>query len=110
VGLVLDALGYRQFQDWPGERSWRPGTTYLVVEQSPDLTADRQDRCRPGLNHLAFHVGGGSAVDQFVNEAASHGWFLMYPADHPYAGGSDIHAAYLSNKDGYEVELVATDT
>ena len=109
-GWLLDALGYRQFQDWPGGRSWRHGTTYIVVEQSPDLTADRHDRCRPGLNHLAFHVMGRSTVDQLVNEAANHGWFLMYPADHPYAGGSDNYAAYLSNEDGYEVELVATDT
>ncbi|MEO3876686.1 VOC family protein [Nonomuraea sp. B12E4] len=53
---LLEALGYTLFQDWSDGRSWRLGATYLVLEQSPALSADRHDRCRPGLNHLAFHV------------------------------------------------------
>ena len=108
-GWLLDALGYEQFQDWPGGRSWRQGATHIVAEQSADLTADRYDRCRPGLNHLAFHVIGRCVVDRLTIEAADHGWSLMYPSVHPYAGGPDNYAAYLSNGDGYEVELVATD-
>jgi len=108
-GWLLTALGYQQFQDWPGGRSWRHTGTYVVIEQSPDLTAARHDRCRPGLNHLAFHVIGRSTVDQLVNDASAHGWSLMYPDTHPYAGGRDNYAAYLTNSDGYEIELVATD-
>jgi len=55
-GWLLGELGYELFQDWPGGRSWRLGPTYIVLEQSPARTASRHDRCRPGLNHLAFHV------------------------------------------------------
>ena len=44
-------VGYEPYQDWEHGRSWRLGPTYLVVEQSPALTADRHDRLRPGLNH-----------------------------------------------------------
>lgn len=107
-GWLLTALGYRQFQDWPGGRSWIRSGTYIIVEQSADLVTSQHDRCRPGLNHLAFHVVGRSVVDQLTDDAAGHGWSLLYPAAHPHAGGPDHYAAYPSNVDGYEVELVAT--
>lgn len=65
-GWLLGALGYTPFQDWEHGRSWRLGATYLVVERSPALTADRHERCRPGLNHLAFHVASRDAVEALV--------------------------------------------
>lgn len=66
LGWLLEELGYQQFQDWAAGRSWRFGPTYLVVEQSPALTADRHDRCRPGLNHLAFHVKDAATVERLA--------------------------------------------
>ncbi len=106
-GWLLTALGYRMFQDWPGGRSWRAGHSYIVVEQSPARTASRHDRCRPGLNHLAFHVETRELVDELTREAQLHGWKLMFDDQHPFAGGPQHYAAYLENSDGYEVELVA---
>jgi catechol 2,3-dioxygenase-like lactoylglutathione lyase family enzyme len=106
-GWLLTALGYRMFQDWPGGRSWQSGHAYIVVEQSPARTASRHDRCRPGLNHLAFHVSSRDMVDQLAAEALLHGWRLMFADQHPFAGGPQHYAAYLENSDGYEVELVA---
>ncbi|MFC0548560.1 VOC family protein [Kutzneria chonburiensis] len=104
-GWLLGELGYQQFQDWPAGRSWRLGETYLVVEQSPALTAPDHDRRRPGLNHLAFHAG--SRVDELAAAAPKHGWTLLFPDRHPYAGGPDHYAAYLADEDGFEVELVS---
>ena len=106
-GWLLTALGYRMFQDWPGGRSWRAGDAYIVVEQSPARTASRHDRCRPGLNHLAFHVETRELLDELTREAQLHGWKLMFADQHPFAGGPQHYAAYLENSDGYEVELVA---
>ncbi|MGW0522964.1 VOC family protein [Crossiella sp. NPDC003009] len=106
-GWLLEALGYREFQRWDGGRSWRLGSTYVVLEQSPALTADRHDRCRPGLNHLAFHVEDAAAVDRLTAEAGRHGWTLLFPERHPHAGGARTYAAYWENEDGFEVELVA---
>jgi catechol 2,3-dioxygenase-like lactoylglutathione lyase family enzyme len=106
-GWLLTALGYRMFQDWPGGRSWQSGHAYIVVEQSPARTASRHDRCRPGLNHLAFHVRSRQQVDELTGEALLHGWRLMFSDVHPYAGGPQHYAAYLENADGFEVELVA---
>ncbi|MFI5775233.1 VOC family protein [Streptomyces sp. NPDC051658] len=107
LGWLLETLGYLRFQSRDGGCSWRLGTTYLVLEQSPALTADQHDRCRPGLNHLAFHVEDDTAVEQLVTDAARHGWRLMFPDRHPHAGGDQHYAAYLENDDGFEIELVA---
>ncbi len=106
-GWLLGELGYTVFQDWPDGRSWRLGDTYIVVEQSPDLAAGAHERCRPGLNHLAFHIDGKDRLDALVAGAPEAGWTLLFPDRHPHAGGPDHYAAYLSNTDGYEVELVA---
>ncbi len=107
-GWLLGQLGYAPFQDWPEGRSWRLGGTYLVIEQSPALTASDHDRLRPGLNHLAFHAGPPGHVDALAAEAPAHGWTLLFPDRHPHAGGPGHYAAYLANTDAFEVELVAT--
>jgi catechol 2,3-dioxygenase-like lactoylglutathione lyase family enzyme len=108
-GWLLTSLGYEQFQDWDAGRSWNLGGTYLVVEQSPAMTAGEHDRLRPGLNHLAFHAGPREQVDKLTAEAPGHGWTLLFPDRHPHAGGPGHYAAYLASTDGYEVELVAAD-
>jgi catechol 2,3-dioxygenase-like lactoylglutathione lyase family enzyme len=108
-GWLLGALGYQPFQDWPDGRSWRLGATYLVVERSPAMTADGHDRLRPGLNHLAFHAGSRDEVDALAEAAPRHGWTLLFPDRHPYAGGPEHYAAYLASTDAFEVELVAAD-
>ncbi|HWG01258.1 MAG TPA: VOC family protein [Trebonia sp.] len=106
-GWLLGRLGYEQFQDWPAGRSWRLGDTYLVVEQSPAMSAAGHDRMRPGLNHIAFDAGSRADVDALAEEAPRRGWTLLFPAKHPFAGGPDHYAAYLASADGFEVELVA---
>ena len=106
-GWLLSALGYEPFQDWPGGRSWRNGPTYIVLEQSPARTATRHDRCRPGLNHLAFHIDSRAMTDELSVDAGQHGWRMLFADQYPYAGGTGHYAAYLENIDGFEVELVA---
>jgi catechol 2,3-dioxygenase-like lactoylglutathione lyase family enzyme len=107
IGWLLETLGYEVLQDWDVGRSWQLGDTYIVVEQSPALTADRHDRSRPGLNHLAFHSGSTAETDQLVADALHHGWTPLFPERYPHAGGPDHYAGYLANEDGFEVELVA---
>jgi catechol 2,3-dioxygenase-like lactoylglutathione lyase family enzyme len=106
-GWLLGELGYRPDQDWANGRSWRLADTYIVIERSPDLSAEIHDRCRPGLNHLAFHARDTQQVDSLAEQAPEHGWELMFADRHPHAGGPQQYAAYLQNTDGYEVELVA---
>ncbi|MFD0782602.1 VOC family protein [Micromonospora azadirachtae] len=107
-GWLLGELGWEIFQEWPAGRSWRLGGTYLVLEESPAMSGRRHDRHAPGLNHLAFHAGPPAAVDRLVAAAPTYGWTLLFPDRHPHAGGPDTYAGYLTDNQGYEVELVAT--
>jgi len=106
-GWLLGGLGYQAYQDWPSGRSWRLAESYLVVEESPALTGDSHERTRPGLNHLAFWAGPRHRVDELAAGGAEQGWQLLFGDRHPWAGGPEHYAAYLSNSDGFEVELVA---
>lgn len=105
-GWLLQSLGYSPFQRWEAGMSWRCGDTYIVVERSPAMTGAQHVRTLPGLNHLAFHAGTREAVERLAHDAIGHGWKLMYPDRHPFAGGPEHYAAYLENADGFEVELV----
>lgn len=108
-GWLFDALGWTLYQEWPTGRSWRHGDgAYMVIEQSPALTSGTtHDRCAPGLNHLAFRVRASTDVDRIVGEANEHGWSLLFADRHPHAGGPDMYAAYLEDRAGFEVEIVA---
>jgi len=106
-GWLLGALGWEQYQDWDAGRSWRYGGTYLVVEESPALSAREHDRHRPGLNHVALHAGSPSTVDSLMAQAPANGWTALFADRYPHAGGLDHYAGYLEDRDGFEVELVA---
>ncbi|MEV6161004.1 methyltransferase domain-containing protein [Streptomyces sp. NPDC052052] len=106
-GWLLGELGHVPYQHWENGRSWRRGDSYVVVEQSPDLTGDTHDRRRPGLNHLAFHVRDRATLDALVTAAPEYGWRQLFADRYPHAGGDEHTAAYLEDAAGYEVELVA---
>lgn len=106
-GWLLGELGHVREQRWEGGGSWRRGAAYVVLEQSPDMHGGGHDRLRPGLNHLAFHVLTGAELDRLVARAPEHGWSLLFPERHPFAGGEGHRAAYLEDGAGFEVELVA---
>ncbi|MWA10116.1 trifunctional class I SAM-dependent methyltransferase/NUDIX hydrolase/VOC family protein [Streptomyces sp. BA2] len=105
-GWLLGELGHVREQRWEGGGSWRRGATYVVLEHSPDMRGGGHDRLRPGLNHLAFHVGTTAELDRLVAQAPGHGWSLLFPERHPFAGGEEHCAAYLEDGAGFEVELV----
>ena len=96
-GWLLTRLGAEPYQSWEHGRSWRwdPDGTYVVVEQSPALVGDRHERRSPGLNHLAFRVGSPDELHVLIEEAAAHGWTLMFADRHPFAGGADHRAGDL---------------
>ena len=107
-GWVLNRLGWKDGDGWPGAMTWAaPDGSYVVAEQSPAMSAGEHDRLRPGMNHLALNAAGRAEVDAIVAEAGRHGWTLMFADRHPYAGGPQHYAAFLHNTDGYELEIVA---
>jgi hypothetical protein len=56
-----------------------------------------------GLHHVEL-----SRVDDLAAAAAGHGWSPLFADRYPHAGGPDRYAAFLADRDGYEVELVAS--
>lgn len=108
-GWLLSRLGYETYQEWPNGRSWRRGPTYIVLEESPDLSSRIHERTSPGLNHLAFHAGTEAQVDALAQEAAANGWDSLFEDKYPHAGGPGHYAAYIANSHGFEVELIATE-
>lgn len=108
LGWLLERLGWTQERRWARGASWRLGQVYVVLDSGVDVVGSQHDRRRPGLNHLAFHVGPPADVEELVAEAERHGWRLMFADAHPFAGGAEHYAAYLEDEDGFEVELVAS--
>jgi catechol 2,3-dioxygenase-like lactoylglutathione lyase family enzyme len=106
-GWLLTELGYAPFQRWDAGVSFRLGPGYVVLEQSPALLPSPHERCRAGLNHLAFHARGRDQVDALAVDGPAQGWALLFADRHPHAGGPEHYAAYLESTDGYEVEIVA---
>lgn len=106
-GWLLGELGWTLSVPGPTTFELAQGGTYVFVEQSPALSGDVHDRLAPGVNHLAFHAGPRARLDAVVAAAPAHGWTLLFPDRHPYAGGPQHYAAYLEDSHGYEVELVA---
>ena len=109
-GWLLGELGWEPFQNWPEGRSWKIGESYLVVEQSSAVRPGLPyDRMRPGLNHLAVHAPDRALVARLHAEGPSHGWKPLFAEVFPHAGGPEHYAAYLTDADGFEVEIVAPD-
>lgn len=106
-GWLLEQLGYRLERRWEHGRVWRHDGTAIVIEASPDMVPGMlHSRLRPGMNHVAFSAASPAAIAEIVEAAADHGWRrLGDDPRHPLPGGVDV--AYLEDRDGFEVELIA---
>ena len=106
-GWLLERLGYERAREWEHGRVWRQDGTGIVIEASPDMVPGMlHSRLRPGMNHVAFHVSSTDEVARLMDEAPEHGWrHLGDHRSHPLGG--DQAVAYLEDRDGFEVELIA---
>ncbi len=104
---LLRELGYSLTRETERALVFRDGSGLaIVVEQSEDMVPGMlHSRFRPGMNHVAFRLPPGSSLTDLVAAAAGYGWSHLDFAGHPIADGSDV--AYLEDRDGFEVELVA---
>jgi catechol 2,3-dioxygenase-like lactoylglutathione lyase family enzyme len=104
---LLEELGYVLDSSLERVLLFRhPNGFALVLEQSADMVPGMlHSRLRPGLNHVAFTLESAAALDKIVDAAGDHGWSTLAGVHHRIAGGADV--AYLEDRDGFEVELVA---
>jgi catechol 2,3-dioxygenase-like lactoylglutathione lyase family enzyme len=104
---LLGQLGYRVTAPRDGVLLFRcDDGASIVKEQSRDMVPGMlHSRLRPGLNHVAFNVARSIVLVDLVAEAVGRGWKELPIDGHPIAGGADV--AFLEDRDGFEVELVA---
>lgn len=106
----LARLGYELFQQWPKGVSWKLGDTYLVFVQAETRhLGEPFHRCRPGLNHLAFHASSRAELDDWREALRERGVPLLYDDRYPFAGGAGYTALFFEDPDRLKVELVVTD-
>jgi catechol 2,3-dioxygenase-like lactoylglutathione lyase family enzyme len=104
---LLGRLGYEADQSFDRVAVLRhPDGPSVALEQSSDMVPGMlYSRMRPGVNHIAFTVPPESSLGDIVAGAAKHGWTALPSDPHPLAGPAEV--AYLEDRDGFEVELVA---
>jgi catechol 2,3-dioxygenase-like lactoylglutathione lyase family enzyme len=104
---LLGQLGYVVDPSFDGVVVLRhPEGFALALEQSSDMVPGMlYSRMRPGLNHMAFTLGPQASLADIVGGAEEHGWSPIPFDRHPIARGAQV--AYLEDRDGFEVELVA---
>lgn len=108
--LLCDELGYEVYQEWPKGVSFRFGQTYIVFVQTEEkhLVAG-YNRCRTGLNHLAFHARSKSHVDDLTAKLRERGIIILYADRHPHAGGLESYTVFFEDPDRIKVEVVGID-
>jgi len=101
---LLTSLGYTPKDEWGGGRSWVRDPTYVVLVAA-DTATPAVDRNAPGLDHVAFHADARATVDALTADVRERdGATLLYPDQHPYAGG--YYALYCEGPTGITVEVV----
>ncbi|MCB1039260.1 MAG: VOC family protein [Acidimicrobiales bacterium] len=108
-GWLLEELGYEPGRTWDHGRVWRSNGTGIVIEASPDMVPGMlYSRLRPGMNHVAFQVESADRIGELHAAAPDHGWrSLSSDADSRHPLPAALTVAYLEDRDGFEVELVA---
>jgi len=107
-GWFLGELGYKQFQKWNGGISFKLGYSYIVFVQAESKYLEGSfHRCKPGLNHLAFHASSPRHVDQLTQKLKDRGFAILYPDKHPHAGGPDSYGVYFEDPERIKVEVIA---
>jgi hypothetical protein len=97
-GWILSSLGYETYQAWSHAISWLKGSTYIVLEESPDLSGRHHHRTAPGLNHLVFKAGGRLRVDELAENSADHGWAPLFQEQYPHAGAPPTSSTQTAPK------------
>jgi catechol 2,3-dioxygenase-like lactoylglutathione lyase family enzyme len=105
--LLCEELGYEVYQEWPEGVSFTKGATYLVFVQTQEKhLAAGYNRCRTGLNHLAFWVLNKSHIDDLTGKLRARGVTILYEERHPHAGGPESYAVFFEDPDRIKVEVV----
>jgi catechol 2,3-dioxygenase-like lactoylglutathione lyase family enzyme len=106
---LLGRLGYKVYQKWSHGISFKRGASYFCFVQAEDKHLDQPyHRCKPGLNHLAFHAPSRQFVDELTRELKARGTTILYPDKHPHASGIESYGVFFEDPERMKVEIMAT--
>lgn len=107
-GWLLGELGYKEYQKWEKGISYSLDSSYIVFVQAEERFLDiPYNRCRVGLNHLAFHGGSREFVDDITLKLRKKQVEILYEDRHPHAGGPDSYIVYFEDPDRIKVEITS---
>lgn len=107
-GWFLSELGYKQYQKWESGISFKLGASYIVFVQAEEKhLKDGFHRCRPGLNHLAFHASSRQHIDELTSKLKDRRINILYSDKHPHAGGPESYGVYFEDPERIKVEVMA---
>ncbi|MFA7577041.1 MAG: DUF2007 domain-containing protein [Candidatus Muiribacteriota bacterium] len=103
----LKELGYELFQEWEEGFSFKLENTYIVFVQTVEKYCDIEfNRCRSGLNHLAFYADSEEFVDYMRGKILEKGMKELYSDRFPGAGGDNCYALFFEDPHRLKVEVV----
>ncbi|HWU43731.1 MAG TPA: VOC family protein, partial [Bdellovibrio sp.] len=104
----LNELGYKPYQKWSSGVSFKLGASYIVFVQTEEKFLKNDfHRCRPGLNHLAFHASSPSHVDELTKKLKDRGLAILYSDKHPHAAGLNSYGVFFEDPERIKVEVMA---
>jgi catechol 2,3-dioxygenase-like lactoylglutathione lyase family enzyme len=107
--LLIEELGYEEYQNWSEGISYKLDHTYLVFVQTEKKHLDQPyHRKQTGLNHLAFHGESKAMVDELSLKLEKRGINILYKDKHPHAGGENYYAVFFEDPDRIKIEVVAS--
>ncbi|MCB0367923.1 MAG: DJ-1/PfpI family protein [Bdellovibrionales bacterium] len=106
--LLCEHLGYKEYQKWNSGVSYKINDTYIVFVQTETKHLEPSyNRCRTGLNHLAFHGKSQLHIDELTKALKERNITILYEDKHPFAGGQGNYAVFFEDPDRIKVEVVA---
>ncbi len=104
---LLPKLGYQLYQEWQSGFSYKCDREYIVFVEVKDKYKDFDyNRCRVGLNHLAFCCDDKTVIDEMFNELINKNVKMLY--DNRYYNAENDFTIFFEDPDRIKLEITYT--
>ncbi len=101
---ILTKLGYKIFQEWDAGFSYKCDREYIVfVQVKAKYKKFDYNRCRVGLNHIAFCSDEKSTIDEIITELKNRNVNFLY--DNNYYNSENNFTIFFEDPDRIKVEI-----
>lgn len=106
--FLLPILGMTKYQEWEEGFSYRDDSdTYIVFVQTSEKYLEMgYNRCRIGLNHLAFNCENLEQLNFIKENLVKKSVQFLYEDRYPFAGGDKNYRLYFEDPDRIKLEII----